>query len=338
MHTKVAIPGTSTSRSVGIDLVRVVAVVAIVLGHVWGEGVVREVVHPWHVPVFFLLSGYLWRSGRSLTDEVRRRTPTLLVPYVAWLVILLLVVVAVALARGDGLPLGAVRDALLGGAYAGRPFSAFWFVTALFVGVVLYRLLDQGAWYVRWVGALAGLVLGYLVPDVLVAVPLSVGLALPCLVFIAAGHELARWRPRLGDRAAGLVGAALVVLGAVAVATGLSAPVDLKQADLGTPVVSVLVAVMIGAGLVLLAEVGTRDLPAGAGRAVVALAAAALLVVLTHALVLWLLGTPPQGRVLDAVLALVLPWALGLALLRVPAAARVLLGGAAARGSRTPVR
>lgn len=337
MGTKATIPGTAAARSVGVDLVRVVAVVAIVLGHVWGEGTLRTVVHPWHVPVFFLLSGYLWRSGRSLGEEVRRRSRTLLVPYVAWLVILLVVVVAVTLVRGDGLPLGAVRDALLGGAYAGRPFSAFWFVTALFVAAVLYRVLDRGAWWVRWAGALVGLALAYVASDALTAVPLSIGLALPCLVFVAAGHDLARWRRRLPERATVPVGLVLVALGAVAVATGLSAPVDLKQADLGTPVVSVVVAVLVSVGLVLLAEAAARHVPAPAGAAVVALAAAALLVVLTHALVLWLLSTPPEGRALDAVLALVLPWALGLALLRVPAAARVLLGGAAARPTRTPV-
>ncbi|ADG75329.1 acyltransferase 3 [Cellulomonas flavigena DSM 20109] len=336
MSTSATIPGTAT-RSVGIDLVRVVAVVAIVLGHVWSEGPFRTVVHLWHVPVFFLLSGYLWRSGRPLGDEVRRRARTLLVPYVAWLVIILAVVVVIALARGEGLPLGAARSALLGGAYATRPFSAFWFVTALFVAVVLYRVLDRGPWWVRWVGALIGLTLGYVAGDVLTRVPLSIGLALPCLVFVAAGHELARWRPRLPERATVPVGLGLVAVGAVAVATGLAGLVDLKRADLGTPVVSVVVAVLVSTGLVLLAEAAARHVPEAAGRTVVALAATALLVVLTHAVVLWLLGTPPQGRALDAALALVLPWALGLALLRVPAAAPVLLGGAAARPARAPV-
>lgn len=336
MGTKATIPGTAGARSVGVDLVRVVAVVAIVLGHVWSEGTLRTVVHLWHVPVFFLLSGYLWRSGRGLGDEVLRRTRTLLVPYVAWLVILLAAVVGMALARGDGVPLGAVRSALMGGAYATRPFSAFWFVTALFVAAVLYRVLDRGPWWARWAGVLVGLVLGYVAADVLVQVPLSVGLALPCLVFVAAGHELARWRPRLPERATVPVGLALVGVGAVAVATGLADLVDLKRADLGTPVVSVVVAVLISSGLLLLAEAAARHVPQAAGRAVVALAATALLVVLTHAFVLWLLGTPSSGRVRDAVLALVLPWVLGLVVLRFPPAARVLLGGAAAPARPAP--
>ncbi|WP_081978887.1 acyltransferase family protein [Cellulomonas carbonis] len=328
MPATVGAAGSSRTRprSVGVDLVRVLAIVAVVVGHVWDEPTVRSVVHPWHVPVFFVLSGYLWRGGRGVREELARRVPTLLVPYVAWLVVILAVVLGVTAARGGPVALGSVRDALLGGAYAGRPFSAFWFVTALLVTVVAYRVLDGAPRAVVWLVAGTGLLAGHVAGDALAAVPLSVGLALPCLVLVAAGAELARLRPRLAGRTVPFVGLGLVGVGAVAVAAGVSAPVDLKQVDLGTPVVSMVVAVTISAGLVLLAEWGTARVGRHTARLVLDLAAAGLMVVLSHALVLWLLGTPHEGRPLDAALALAVPWGVGLLLLRVPIASRVLLG------------
>lgn len=57
------------SRSVGIDVVRVIAIVAIVAGHAWTRVRSALVVHAWHVPVFFILSGYLWSGRRSLRQE-----------------------------------------------------------------------------------------------------------------------------------------------------------------------------------------------------------------------------------------------------------------------------
>ena len=62
-------------------LLRVVGTVAIVLGHIEGLKPLPDYVYPWHVPLYFMLSGWLWRPGsRAFGSEVRVRAKTLLLP------------------------------------------------------------------------------------------------------------------------------------------------------------------------------------------------------------------------------------------------------------------
>lgn len=317
-------------RSAALDAVRVLAIVAVVAGHVWSGPELRPYVYTWHVPIFFLLTGYLWRPGRTVVDEVSRRARTLLVPYAWWLVLLLAALGAVSLAQGEVLALGTVRDVLLGGSYVGRPFSAFWFVTALFVAAVLYRVVDRLALTWQWLLAVGLVVLGEVAGPWLALVPWSVGLGVPCVAFLVAGRTFATWRGGIGERAAGLAGLLLLATGAGLVVTGAAAPLDLKHVELGTPGVSVLVAVLLSVALVLLAEVLVPRLPGAVQRALIALAAAGLMVVLTHAFVLWVMQTPAEGRPLDFVAAVGLSWAAGLLLARSRFAAP-LLGRASSR-------
>lgn len=317
-------------RSAALDAVRVLAIVAVVAGHVWSGPELRPYVYTWHVPVFFLLTGYLWRPGRSVVDEVGRRARTLLVPYVWWLALLLGGLVAVSLAQGDAPALGTVRDVLLGGSYAGRPFSAFWFVTALFVSAVLYRVVSRLSLPWQWLVAAGLVLLGQVAGPWLALVPWSVGLAVPCVAFLVAGRTFAVHRGAVRGAAVPLVGLLLLGVGAALVVGGAAAPLDLKDVELGTPGLSVVVAVLLSVGLVLLAEAFVPRLPGRVQRPTVALAGAGLMVVLTHAFVLWLLQTPPQGRPVDFLLALLVPWAGGLLLARSRWAAP-LLGRAPAR-------
>lgn len=98
---------------------------------------------------------------------------------------------------------------------------------------------------------------------------------------------------------------------------GVSAPLDLKQADFGTPGVSVAVAVALSFGLTLIA--GSIPVCSRFGKnAVSQMAAGGFMVVLTHAAVLSILDTPQSGRLLDFAAAVVVPWTLALLLLQTP--------------------
>jgi acyltransferase len=65
--------GSRGTRSVPFDAVRVLAMLAILAGHVWVNGPARLFLYTWHVPIFFVLSGYLWKPNRSLAGEVKNR-------------------------------------------------------------------------------------------------------------------------------------------------------------------------------------------------------------------------------------------------------------------------
>jgi hypothetical protein len=102
--------------------------------------------------------------------------------------------------------------------------------------------------------------------------------------FVGAGHLVQQHRARLGR-----LWPAALAAGAALVASGLSAPLDMKAGDWGTPVLSFLVAVLLSAGLLGMFESvfragGSARISVGISRA----ASLGLVVVLTHAVPLYL--------------------------------------------------
>jgi acyltransferase len=300
-------------RSAALDLVRVVGLVAVVLGHVWTDGLMRPLLYSWHVPVFFVISGYLWRRSRPLGDEVRRRTGSLLVPYVAWL-LLVTVAWAVFTSAVGIMSLPDPVALVVGGSAIGGQYAAFWFVTALFVAVVAMRALSSVQPWLPAVVGVAAVGLATVQPDLVRQLPWSMGVGAVALAFLAVGDGLRRVRHRL--RAPLESGLVLVVAGLVLAGSGLVAPVDLKYADVGTPVAGVLVGAAISCGLILVAESLEHRVPDGAARAVAAVAGVAMPVILGHALIIsagQLVGAP-SGVVFAT--ALVVPILIGLLLAR----------------------
>ncbi|WP_150307022.1 acyltransferase family protein [Planctomonas psychrotolerans] len=301
------------SRSAAIDAVRVLGLTAVVAGHAFADPVVRSALYPWHVPVFFFLTGYLWTSGRDLGTEIRKRSATLLRPYLAWLLLGGLLVLVVRLLTGRGVDPGMVGAMLLGGTHIDSPLYTFWFVTALLFAALLYRLLERLPIWARLAVPGAALAVTYAVPHVVAGIPLSVGVAVPSVLFLLAGTVARRYRPRIRHPLGS--GLAAVAVAALAVSTGASRPVDIKQGDFGTPVLSVAVAVLASFGIVLIAEVVIPRLGNRIGAVVVALAAGGLLVMLVHPVVLWALGNDADAGSWPLFLsALAAPWALAVAL------------------------
>ena len=246
---------TGRDRSGGIDLVRCLGVIAVVAGHVWETPQSRAWLYPWHVPVFFFLTGYLWKPGRSIGHEFRSRWATLGVPYLVWLAILWVTLMFVLLQEGRL----TLRDAALplyGGAVGYRPFTTFWFVSALFFAALLYRCAERFAPRLIYALLLGALLLGAIpaVARMLAYTPLSMGSALTCFAFIAAGACCRAVRgpaPRRTDLPLGIL---LVAAGIAGFVFGWLAPLNLKSGNFGTPLLSAIAACAISFGMVLVCE------------------------------------------------------------------------------------
>jgi fucose 4-O-acetylase-like acetyltransferase len=308
-----------SQRSAAVDAVRVLGITAVVAGHVWTESeLIRALLYTWHVPIFFFLTGYLWTARRPVAVEVRKRWRSLALPYLSWLVLVSVLFLPWQYFRGDGLTVAQLIAPLLGGTYVGRPFSAFWFMGALFTAALIYRLLQALPLWIHWLIGIAGFTVGYVAPAALSAVPLGAGIAIPALIFIVAGNSLRVIRGRLNF---GLVsGLALLALSGFAVATGATKALDLKQLDLGTPVLSFVVAVAISVGLVLIGEAVVPKLGSVFSTVSITLAGVGTMVILTHAVVLWVLRTPAQGTWSAFGVTLLLAWAAALFSARTPLA------------------
>lgn len=306
-----------SDRLVGVDLVRVLGVLAILAGHVWyASDTAHLLTYSWHVPVFFLLSGYLWQDARSLRVELARRWSSIIVPYLVWWFVVCAVYLTWAVASGYGVlkPMYYVLLAAWGGALAFRPFTAFWFFSALVVAVLFLRLVrHQHAWW-AWGSAAAAIVACHLFTPVAVRSPLAVVQGLACVLFILIGIQVRDARPRI--RRPGWTGTALLLAGAALMFLPWYEPLEIKSADFGTPVLSIVVACLLGTGLILVAE----RLTDGAGRRVASvvttLAACATVTILVHGVPMLLLETPRSGGWIDFVVVVAVSVAVALLVAR----------------------
>ncbi len=159
-----------TQRLDGLDIAKGIAIILVVYGHVmrglqvaglisfdgvWGY--VDYLVYTVHMPVFFVVSGFLYESGRQralaegeaehregMTGATARpfwkpKLVTLAWPYVLWSTVHL---TAQAIMSGSGV---VNRDASLGrlASIGWDPVSPFWFLYALFIAFAASYLLQR---------------------------------------------------------------------------------------------------------------------------------------------------------------------------------------------------
>lgn len=206
-----------------------------------------------------MLSGWLWRPGsRGFGSEVRVRAKTLLLPYLPWFAIVSLVYGLELWRRGRD-STGKVEEQLPGGAYAIELYSAFWFITALFVAVVTVRGLEAlrlPLWLQLAVGVgLCALVQTY--QDIAVNSPFAIAQGLGCVIFVQAGYHARLLTGRSGQRSRWssrmLWVMAIATLGAgvwITTRPGVG-NLNLKFAQFNELVWAVLAGILIGAGLIM---------------------------------------------------------------------------------------
>ena len=308
---------------------------AIVAGHIWVDGPVRPFLYSWHVPIFFVLSGYLWKVGRSFSRELKNRVRSLLVPYAVWMTLLGAVTVGIGSAQDGFDPIG-LAQLLWGGQLAtDGPFWAMWFVTALFFAAIVYWPMSRLPLAGQWAVAIALFIAAAYIPGHPARfLPLSLGLALACIVFIVAGRSMRQARQMV--RHPIVTGAVLLTGSFALIVLGWSQPLDLKRLDVGTPVVSTLVAVALSFGFILIsegllggdsvrakAEPGVRQKRRSDGigplpRVVTALAQSSLTVLFIHPAVIIGLRLLDLPKSVVFLLSIGIAWPVGLLLLRLP--------------------
>ena len=313
---RAAAPQAIQNRLIGIDLARVLGVVAIVAFHASGGSATGYSLASWHVPLFFFLSGYLWRSKRSLRDEVSRRARTLLVPYIIWLVIIS-AAWAVFLSAKDTKPSEPVGDLLLGGTYIGGPYGSYWFVTCLFAATVIMRAtwnVHQGLPLVVGVIGLAWIAIA---PRSLTTWPLAIGLAIPAVFIMCVGLWFRRIHPRI--RRPHLVGLVVLGLSMTLALLQVGGQVSMKAGSLGRPVLGVGLACATSAGILLTCTWLAEHFSDRSMATVVALAECGLMVIFTHSLVISTARVSGLSSSLAIfTLAVVVPFAAALAIRRTP--------------------
>lgn len=156
LETKVQ-KGNVNSRIVWIDISRAIAIIAVIVGHSLGNywlGYLARIIFAFHMPIFFILSGYLYKS-KSIKTVFKKGIINLVVPYLGTVMI---EVVILFLCKSMVNPilysrLGSFKNIVLSASYGvgtnvPLPFNktilsigAIWFLLAMFFGSHIFNLV-----------------------------------------------------------------------------------------------------------------------------------------------------------------------------------------------------
>jgi fucose 4-O-acetylase-like acetyltransferase len=139
----------NSKRQVWVDVAKTLALILVVVGHPFGPAAYTKYIYWFHMPVFFLLSGYLFKppdGWSSFRSWLSKRSREVLVPYGSYLALVTLVryfyvyrylhILEASFVWND------LRDVLFGGRVPGIYYTVFWFFTCLFAVQVLFALLN----------------------------------------------------------------------------------------------------------------------------------------------------------------------------------------------------
>ena len=123
-----------------IDFLRAYGILVMIMGHVGFGGIFDKWIHTFHMPMFFIISGYFYKD-KPLSILVVRRLKTVLLPYVFFGLIACLLYFA-EIRQIDF----AVFKILLweNTALNGVPLAgAIWFLAAMFLADVFFCLINK---------------------------------------------------------------------------------------------------------------------------------------------------------------------------------------------------
>lgn len=125
-----------------LDILKGIGIILVAIGHIYSNRIVFNWLYSFHMPLFFLAAGWVYKEKAILTD-IKRRIQTIVVPYFSFgLLVLLYWQVIERKFRGSDM---SFMDALLGlfsGCYDNLDFNVhLWFLPCFFVTVILFNVL-----------------------------------------------------------------------------------------------------------------------------------------------------------------------------------------------------
>ncbi|TWB62524.1 fucose 4-O-acetylase-like acetyltransferase [Bradyrhizobium sacchari] len=224
------------SRLRDLDCARGSGMLLVVIGHMHQFAEAKFWIYLFHMPMFFIVSGILFRPREPWSYSISR-TRSLMLPYVVFFIVVLSLDNAVSTVSGiaPSLSLAAPKQIVLRFFYGGTSlfgaYAAFWFVGCLWLSLVALNFLTSIWKPISWpvAAVVAGLAVVALIerpgspsPQGIASVPIAV-------VFLWVGCLLAEQRERR------------FLIAVVCAATGAASlpfvgVFDMKTLEIGNPV------------------------------------------------------------------------------------------------------
>lgn len=132
-----------TQRIEWVDIFKGIGITFVVIAHIWTSG--GKYIFWFHMPLFFFISGYLYKSEESIGKYFIKKVYHLLIPYFAFLFLLSIPDYIVCIKPAG--KLNAILSFTIKQIYGGRDiygwFDVFWFVTCLFLTQQLFHIIHR---------------------------------------------------------------------------------------------------------------------------------------------------------------------------------------------------
>lgn len=133
---------TGENRSEVIDILKGIGILFMVLGHMHFSKAFNYYIFGFHMPLFFMVSGYLYRRPASIYMAVIRKAKSLLIPYLSFGVGYWLLWI-IRFRREDQSAVQPLWSLLLNGTEGLVIESALWFLPTLFIVYIIFVLIDR---------------------------------------------------------------------------------------------------------------------------------------------------------------------------------------------------
>jgi fucose 4-O-acetylase-like acetyltransferase len=129
-----------------VDVLKGIGILAVVVAHIWQPS--YKYLYLFHMPLFFFISGYLYKPVSDNKKYFQKKSLQLIVPYISFLLAIAFLKFLTSLDEQSFYEslVDFVKN-LLKGIYGGKLliewFGVFWFITCLYLTQQLYNILYQ---------------------------------------------------------------------------------------------------------------------------------------------------------------------------------------------------
>lgn len=197
---------SENDRRQDIDYFRGFGIICMILGHIIiGDNLFNKIVHSFHMPMFFIISGFFYKERNDYIDYAKKKAKTLLLPYLIFGAMHYIIYIVYYYHDSEMPKIDPLRHLLLDNT-EGLPIAgALWFLTALFFCELLYNLcvtvVKKRIASFLIIAALT--IIGLEIPWLFgFRLPLAMDVSFTCLPFYAFGNLFRikdecskQWRP-----------------------------------------------------------------------------------------------------------------------------------------------
>lgn len=130
-----------------IDVVKGIGIILMIIGHIISNiGIANLIIHSFHMPIFFIVSGYLYKKSDELKigNQIRRKSFTLLIPYLTIAIFHLLVFLLINWDAGIDVIKSRAWAAFFANTSNEMPYTGvIWFLSCLFAVDISFLLLKR---------------------------------------------------------------------------------------------------------------------------------------------------------------------------------------------------